>query len=198
MAVGITFNETMAGAFALGVSDPEVRADKGRKDRTELAVHANVTIPDLDAFIVDSAHAGELKGTIEFPPFGNEATAKSGMFNLFSPSGKGGLKYMVYELAFAVDGEPRYLAGKKHVHDDPGMDLWSDTTTLFTTLHDGEGVSAPVIGAGILRLDMGDFLKLMSTIRVSGAKTAAERAATVTKFGTFFMGELWDIYGPEF
>mgnify|MGYP006203016461 FL=1 len=44
---------------------------------------------------------------------------------------------------------------------------------------------------------MGDFLKLMSTIKVTGSKSAKERAATVAKFGRFFMGQLWNTYGPE-
>lgn len=196
MPIGITFDETMTGGFSLDVTDPEAGARLGNKAGTTLAMHATVTIPDLDAFTADSKHPGRLKGTIDFPPLGTGIPAKSGVFNLFSPSAKSGLKYMVYELAFEHGRKPRYLAGKKHVHDDLGADLWSDTTTLFTTLHDGRDADAPVMGAGVLRLDMGDFLKLMSTIKVTGAKSAAQRAETVAKFGGFFMGELWDIYGP--
>lgn len=197
MAIGITFDETMAGHFALNEADPEAGADRGENNGTTLAMHATVTIEDLDAFIADPKHQGGLKGTIDFAPLGMGMKAKSGVFNLFSPSKSADLKYMVYEMAFRHDGKPRYLAGKKHVHDDVGVDLWSDTTTLFTTLHDGEDASAPVIGAGVLRLDMGDFLKLMSTIKVTGTRSAVERATAVAKFGQFFMGELWDIYGPN-
>lgn len=198
MPIGITFDETMAGAFALQAGDPEAGAAAGRKSGSELAMHATVTIPDLDAFIADPKHLGQLKGSIDFTPFGRGIPAKSGVFNLFSPSRKSGLKYMVYELAFRHDGEPYYLAGKKHVHDDPGFDLWTDTTTLFTTLYGGSDSKAPVVGAGVLRLDMGDFLKLMSTVKVTGTKSAKERAAAVARFGSFFMGELWETYGPEF
>ena len=197
MPIGITFDETMAGAFALGPTDPESGAEAGRRAGSSLAMHATVSIPDLDAFIADPKHLGQLKGSIDFAPLGSGIPAKSGVFNLFSPSRAAEMKYMVYELAFQHDGKPHYLAGRKHVHDDPGFDLWSDTTTLFTTLHAGRDAKAPVVGAGVLRLDMGDFLKLMSTIKVTGAKSAKERAATVTKFGSFFMGELWETYGPE-
>jgi len=193
---GITFDETMAGGFALGESDPETGARAGKKAGTSLAMHATVTIPDLDAFLTDPKHAGQLKGSIDFPPLGTGIAARQGVFNLFSPSGKPGLKYMVYELAFRHQGKPRYLAGRKHVHNDPGFDLWSDTTTLFTTLHNGADGTAPVIGAGVLRLDMGDFLKLMSTIKVTGTRSTELRAKAVARFGKFFMGELWDIYSP--
>src|SRR3546814_8966019 len=84
---------------------------------------------------------------------------------------------MVYELAFKHDGKDHYLAGRKQVHDGPGVDIWTDTTTLFTTLHQGRDAKAPVIGAGILRLDMGDFLRLMSTVKVTGSKRSEEHTS---------------------
>lgn len=197
MAIGITFDETMQGDFALNETEPEAGAEKGRAARTTLAMHATVTIADLDAFIADPKHQGGLKGAIDFAPLGMGLKAQSGVFNLFSPGRSSDLKYMVYELAFRHGGKPHYLAGKKHVRDDFGFDLWADTTTLFTTLHEGADAKAPVVGAGVLKLDMGDFMKLMSTIRVTGTRSAADKAAAVAKFGQFFMGELWDIYGPE-
>ena len=197
MAIGITFDETMLGAFALGTSEPEDGAEAGELAGTALVMNATVTIADLDAFIADPKHEGRLKGSIDFAPLGTGLRADDGVFNLFSPSKSAGLKYMVYEMAFRHQGKARYPAGKKHVRDDPGFDLWSDTTTLFTTLHDGTDATAPVIGAGVLRLDMGDFLKLMSTIKVTGTRSTAQRGLAVAKFGRFFMGELWDIYGPE-
>jgi cholesterol oxidase len=197
MPIGITFDETMAGPFALGVDEPAAGAKAGRDAGTRLAMHATVSVPDLDAFLADSQHAGQLKGRVDFAPLGQGLAAPSGVFKLFAPSRKPGLKYMVYELAFEHDGKPHYLAGRKHVHDDPGVDLWTDTTTLYTTLHAGPDAKAPVAGAGVLRLDMGDFLKLMSTIKVTGTRSAKDRAAAVSTFGRFFMGELWDVYGPE-
>ncbi len=53
------------------------------------------------------------------------------------------LKLMVYELGFEHGGEDYYLAGKKEVKDDPGFDLWSDTTTRYTKLHKGTDKSGP-------------------------------------------------------
>jgi cholesterol oxidase len=197
MPIGITFDETMAGAFALGQSDPEQGAEAGDVNGITLTMNATVKIPDQDKFIAEPAHQGSLSGSIDFPPLGEGMKSKNGIFNLFSPSGEAKLRYMVYELAFMVDTKPYYLAGKKHVRVDFGFDLWSDTTTLFTTLHEGEDASGTVVGAGVLRLDMGDSLRLMSTIKVTGTKSKTAQAAAVAKFGSFFMGELWDIYGPE-
>lgn len=198
MPIGITFKETMAGPLALGETDPEQGAEKGEHMDTSLTMNATVTIDDLDAFISDPAHLASLAGAIDFPPLGERSEASSGLFNLFSPADDPKLKYMVYELALQCDGGPRYLAGKKYVRDDPGFDLWSDTTTLYTTLHEGGNASGSLIGAGILRLDIGDFLRLISTITVTGTDSKMEQAAAVAKFGKFFMGELWDTYSPEF
>ena len=196
MAIGVTFKETMEGWFALGATDPEAGARKGRSEGTKLAMHASVTIDNIDRFTTDEKHPGKLSGTIDFPPFGDRSEAPAGVFNLFSPSDEPGLHYMVYELAFEQGGKPHYLAGRKHVRDDQEFDLWSDTTTLYTTLHDGENADAPAIGAGVLRLDLMDFMKLISTLRATGAKSAAEKAKAIGKFGQFFMGELWNTYGP--
>ena len=58
---------------------------------------------------------------------------------------------MIYELAFERKGQDYYLAGRKEVQDDPGFDLWKDTT-LLTQLHRGVDKTGPVIGAGFVTL----------------------------------------------
>lgn len=197
MPKGIAFSETMSGPFALGESDTEAGRDSGRRDGTTLTMNARVAVPDLDRFIADPAHLGELSGTVDIPQLGTGLAATRGVFNLFSPTDDPGMKHMVYELAVEAGGKPYYVAGHKQVQDDRGFDLWSDTTTLHTTLHDGDDKSAEIVGAGILTLGVADLGALLSTVRVTGADDPLERAATVAKFGQFFMGELWDTYGPE-
>lgn len=197
MPHGITFGEVMAGPFALGKTDPEAGRAQGETDGTRLIMTADVSIADLDAFIADPDHPGGLAGTVDFEPLGTGLRAREGIFNLFSPGGDPDLKLMVYELGFEVDGRPYYLAGRKEVRDDAGFDLWSDTTTLYTTLHDGGDKTAPVAGAGVLALGMRDLAELLSTLRVTGTDSPVEIAATLGKFGGFFMGQLWDSYGPE-
>lgn len=193
---GITFRERMAGPFSLEATEPRAGAEAGAAAGTELTMHATVHIHDVPRFIEDPEHAGELTGRIDFPPIGLQIPASEGVFNLFSPADNPDLKLMVYELAFDWDGQPHYLAGRKEVHNDPGFDLWSDTTTLFTTLHRGTDASGEVIGAGVLTLGMSDLLRMIPTFSVTNASSPAEGAATLARFGHFFMGELWDRYGP--
>jgi hypothetical protein len=192
--LGITFRETMTGGFSLGETDPAEGQRRGKDAGTTLALHAAVDIPDVNRFRAEPAHAGRLTGHIDFRPFGGQIPGKNGVFNLFSPTDQPRLKLMVYELGFEHDGRNYYLAGRKEVRDDPGFDLWQDTTTLYTRLHEGTDKSSPVVGAGILTLGPADLVKLVSTMRVTNAKNLKEKAETLGDFTRFFLGELADSY----
>ena len=191
---GISFRETMTGYFALDASDPEAGAASGKTRDTELAMHASINIRDLDGFIADPDHLGDIDGSIDFPPLGTGMPASHGIFNLFSPADEPNTKYMIYELGFEHGGLQYYLAGRKTVRDDPGFDLLSDTTTLHTILYRGQDSSGEVIGAGVLKLGIKELARLVPTIKATNTSSTAESARTVLKFGKFFLGELWDTY----
>jgi hypothetical protein len=195
--VGITFRETMAGGFTLGETDPKLGAQKGHAEGNILAMHATITIQDLQRFLSDPSHPGQLYGTIDFPSFGVNIPAKSGVFNLFSPTDQPKLKLMVYELGFAHGGQDYYLAGKKEVREDPIFDVWRDTTTLITQLHQGQDKSGPVIGAGVLTLGPLDLMKMVSTMHALNAPTPEDATKALMSFGGFFLGQLWDTYARK-
>lgn len=191
---GLTFRETMAGAFALGQSNAEMGAAEGKAANTQLAMHAAITIRDMQAFVDDPEHQGQLHGTVDFTPFGIGIPAKNGAFNLFSPTDTPDTKYMIYELGFEHEGQDYYLAGKKKIKDDPGFDLWSDTTTLYTQLHKGKDSTGEVVGAGVLSLAMSDLVKLVSTMHATNTQSISEKMSVFSRFGRFFLGNLWDSY----
>lgn len=191
---GLQFKETMTGGFALDASDPHDGKAKGKQAGTQLAMHAEVSIDDMDAFIKNPEHPGRLTGTIDFAPLGMGMVANTGVFNLFKPTDDPKLTLMVYELGFVHQGEAYYLAGRKEVRDGSVFKLWPETTTLYTQLHKGTDKSGPVIGAGILTLGVVDLMKLVSTVTVTHADGFAAKARTVAAFGGFFMRELWDTY----
>jgi hypothetical protein len=167
---------------------------KGKHSGDILAMHATISIQDLDRFITDPDHTGQLDGWIEYSPFGKNIASKAGIFNLFSPASDPSLKLMIYELGFEHEGQRYYLAGRKEIRDDPGLDLWKDSTTLFTTLHRGDDKTGPVIGAGILTLGPVELAKMLGTMHATGTHSASEQATTIARFGKFFLGELWDSY----
>ena len=186
---GLTFRETMSGPVALGASEPEAgAADPNAKT---LAIHCEISIDDIDRFVADREHTGSITGSVEYEPFGGTLPVSRGTFNLFSPGGENE-RLMQYRLAFEHDGKPYFLDGAKRVHDDPGFDVWKDTTTLQTVLHEGSDASGPVAGAGILSLGVEALARMMSTMRpVDGG------VEPLVKFGKVFLGSLWESYGKD-
>jgi hypothetical protein len=191
-ALAFTFREMMSGGFSMGETDPARGHDAGR--HTVLEMYNTIAIDDLDRFIAERDHPGSISGHINWAPLGNNIQAPTGVFNLFSPSDDPTLRLMVYELAFEHGGRPYYLAGHKEVRVHPIFDMWKDTTTLYTQLHDGRDTTGPVVGAGIVSLSPVELMKMIATFRSPNASSAQEEAEAVAKFGRFFMGELWETY----
>src|SRR5919198_4529041 len=192
---GISFRETLSGPFALGEHEPRAGEQAGKVSGTTLTMHAAVEIRDLSRFIADPAHTGSITGRVDFAPLDIGIMAPSGLFNLFSPTGNRRRKLVMYELGFEVNGKSYYIAGHKEMQDDPGFDLWRDTTTLYTRLHEGTDASGPIVGSGVLRLVPSELMRLIASLHATNVQSILEQARTVAQFGRFFLGELWDTYG---
>lgn len=191
---GIRFREAMSGGFSLGTDDPKEGADCGQANNTEFTIHATIDIKDIEAFIRDSERTGTLTGRVDFTPFGKDFLGYNGAFNLFSPSDDPDAKLMIYELTFDHDGKTYRFSGKKDVRDDPGFDLLSDTTTLYATLHEGPNKSGPIVGAGVLKLSFGQLVGMVKTITATNVAGVKEKTRVLSRFGIFFLGELWEKY----
>ncbi len=192
---GITFRETMGGWFALGQADPKQGEEKGKQDHTLLSIRPMVTIEDLDRFQFEERHTGRLESTIHFPPlFGPLEPTGTGVFNLFAPVGNTKLKLMIYEFGFAHEGQDYYFYGQKGVANDPGFDMWKDTTTLFSKLYKGNNRVGLVIGTGVLRITLPGFLRQLATMRVTNTRSRSEKLGAYLTFANFFAGQLWDTY----
>ena len=87
------------------------------------------------------------------------------------------------------------MKGLMIIHDDPGFDLWDDTTTLFITVYDGESDDSPVLGMGILKIEINDFRSQMTTMQANNASNVGQQLEAQARFGRFFAGQLWDTYG---
>ena len=192
--IGIEFSEKMEGGLAMGALDFERGEKQGKKEGSVFTMHATITVPDMDRFLEEKDHAGGLAGNIDFSPFGEGIPTVNGQFNLFSPTANPELKLMVYEFGFNHNDQDYYFYGKKEVRDDPAFDLWKDTTTLFSKLHKGTDTSGAVVGAGILTLGIGDLIRLVKSMKAINVVGNKERLEAFTKFGRFFLGELWDTY----
>jgi hypothetical protein len=72
--------------------------------------------------------------------------------------------------------------------------MWAETTTLYTQLHDGPDSNAPIVGAGVLTLGVGDLLRLLGTFHATNAESWTARACASATFGGFFARQLWRTY----
>ncbi len=193
-ATGFTFTETMSGFLHLGSESPAEGARAGKSSGTAFIMNVTIGIDNIDTFVDDPNHEGTLSGTIDFTPFGLKIPISNGVFNLFSPSDDPKMKYMVYEFNFNHNEKEYFFAGKKEVKDDPGFDLWSDTTTLFSKLYEGHNDSGVIAGAGILQISLGEFLGMLATMKPVNADGIQEKTRAYGKFGLLFLGELWNTY----
>ncbi len=190
--LGLTFKERMAGMVAVGAVDPREGVSRG----TPLEFEVRVVIDDLDRFLRVMEHEARLEGTITFAPLGGTFPIRDGRFNLFTVEGATGRRQMTYAFSFtAADGETYALRGRKDVHDDEGLDLVEDLTTLFTVLHAGADERAPVWAAGVLRFDLlHEGLAFAASMEVTGASHWWQRAEARLAFASLAWGALRDEY----
>ncbi len=205
----VRFTEEMKGFVTFGELDYDKGFRAGKESGTSIMFHLTITADDVDRFVSQPQHAtNDVKGYIECEALGGRLPVEQGTFNLFVDDRDPAVKWMLYRLFFRDgEGKARTLSGFKYVKDDPGMDLWHDTTTLFTRVLDGhvsaeeEGALAnepeqlrqKVLASGIIIIHFFDFLKQLTTFRTEGP-TLSDRASGLARFGRLFMGKLWDVY----
>jgi cholesterol oxidase len=198
--VSLSFTEEMKGFVALGETDHEHGFARGRQSGTALMFRLTITADDLDAFIADRDHLASTEGFVRCEALGGDRPVERGLFNLFvADEADRRRKRMLYRLHFADDsGRPLTLSGFKLIEDDPGLDVWRDTTTLYTRIlaghvAPGEDEEAEVVAAGIIHIRALDFAKQLTTFRTD----PPGRVDAIARFGALFAGDLWETYGPR-
>lgn len=205
----VSFTEEMKGHISFGVLDYEQGAASGKKAGNALMFHLTITVDGVNRFVTDPKHdTTDLQGYIRCDALGGELPVQGGTFNLFIDDQDPSIKRMFYRLFFKDgQGNPLTLSGFKNVKDDPGHDLWHDTTTLFTRIlhghvsaedeaaaaNDPDKLKQLVKGSGVIHIHFFDFMKQLTTFRAEGP-TLSDRAAAMARFGRLFMGKLWDVY----
>ncbi len=196
--VGIRFTETMRGFFMPGeTEDHERGARDGRREGSAFDFILTIETDDLDGMIASPEHPARLAGSVVAPRLSDSALAATGTFNLFVDTGQARKREMRYRLDLASrEGRRYHVHGYKTIRDDPGPDLWPDTTRLFITVRDGADESAPILGRGVVEIRPVDFARQLTTIEATNARDPAERLRAVALFGRLFSGALFETYGP--
>ncbi|MQS17032.1 GMC family oxidoreductase [Streptomyces kaniharaensis] len=198
-ATSLSFTEEMKGYVALDAADPEEGRALGRSRHQRLMFRLTITAPDVDRFVADPGHPATAVGHVECDLLGGLLPVEHGWFNLFTRDGDPGRRLMLYRLHLRdPGGNPVTLVGHKDVHDDPGFDLWRDTSTLYFRLLSGHVLpdgdeAAPLLGAGVVNILVRDFVHQLTTFRTTGPHPAQ----AMEHFGRLFLGQLWAVYGPH-
>lgn len=200
--ISFQFTEEMKGYLSAGKTDFKDGYSQGKEDGHYFMFHLTIRTEDLDAFLASPEHQAEAVGYVEGDLIGGRRPVEKGVFNLFVDTADLNRRQMRYRLFFSdLDGQPLTLSGVKEIQDNVGPDLWSDTTTLYTNLFRGHVAAdaepaAELHAAGILHIETMDFMKQLTTMRAGGG-TAIQRLQGFESFSKFFMGTLWDVYGPS-
>jgi hypothetical protein len=195
----LQFTEEMKGYIGVGETDPETGWLKGKKKSEDWMFHLTIQVEGVNRFVSNPRHEAGAEGWVNCGALGEHLAVEKGVFNLFTHKDDPNEKEMLYRLFFRdKSGNPYTLSGHKIVKDDPGLDPWEDTTTLYTKIFQGHveqagEAAAKIYGAGILKIYMMDFLRQLTTFRVDGP-TIHDRVAALNRFGQLFLGKLWDVY----
>ena len=196
------FTEKMKGFVALGETDPVKGWQRGRLLTQRFMFKLTITAPDVERFVDSADHTAVAEGYVESDLLGGQLPVQRGWANLFVDTAHAGTREMRYRLWFSdIAGSPLTMYGFKTVRDDPGLDTWRDTSTLYITIMKGHvppGVNGAddgtgeVICAGMLRILPQDFARQLTTFRGAGRGPLA----SIARFGMFFGKSVADAYLP--
>lgn len=205
-AVGIHFTETMKG-YLVGANLPPDAAPtleeylaaeaRGKSEGAAGDFTLTITMPSVDVFLANRAHAGIARGKVHVAEYtaASGADVENGVFNLFVDGDSFYQRQMLYALPFiGRDGKPYLLDGFKDVKDHGEFDVWGSTTTLYTLIREGHEKRGRAVAIGVLRIQVADFARQLTTIAVSGARNPVEKLDAQTRFGRMFVGTLWDVF----
>ena len=200
--LGLQFTETMRGFFSAQVKDDFAQgAKQGKEEGSPFEFTLTIISDDLDVMLDRPEHRARTLGTVTAPSLSFQPlTVTGGEFNLFvEDPDHPNTRQMHYRMKMTTTaGRAYYFYGFKVIHNDPGFDAWTDNTTLYSTVYDGDSQDSPILGRGILVISPKDFLRQLTTIQVTNAATLEQHLEAKVRFGRFFTGVLFDTYARIF
>jgi predicted acylesterase/phospholipase RssA len=195
----LRFTEEMKGFVGFGDIEPGKGFTTGKDHGTNLMVHLTIAIDDIRRFASDPDHTASAEGWVGCEALGGRLPIERGTFNLFAGDDPR-RKQMRYRLFFRDGvGHPLTLTGFKAIEDDPGLDLWPDTTTLYVRVLAGhieageEMAGASQVAAGIIRIHPRDFLRQLTTFR-TGGRSPLDHLVAASTFGSLWVRNIVRVY----
>ncbi|NQX95988.1 MAG: hypothetical protein HRT64_13925, partial [Erythrobacter sp.] len=190
MSPGMAFTETMAGHIsATGCHHrpcghvERIRDDYtngaawGQVEKSLCSFKLTVTTDNLHRMIEDTEHRSAITGDVLVTSIAPDPMkVREGTFRLLvaDPDAAESWK-MLYDMVLEGPEGPIHFHGFKTLEQrgqgKTASDPWTDLTTLFVTLRHGEDASGELIGRGILKLGIDEFMRQLTTITVHDSDT---------------------------
>lgn len=200
--IKVHFAETMSGYVARGATTFSDGFKRGQASGEALSLQVKVDVLDLQTFLDSGDHAAQLTGHVDAALLGGRAEILWGRFMLMPATADLDRKVMNYRVYCCNSiGQEFTLAGEKEVQSTTGFDLWSDTTTLYVNIFAGRiaaevAPAAQILASGILHLGVADFARVLHSMSAT-APDGQKSLVGLARFGEFFAGSLWQVYGPS-
>jgi cholesterol oxidase len=196
VVTGLRFTEAMKGFFSTKVTDDFAKGSaQGKQDNSSFEFILTVIADDLNLLLANPDHPARMVGEVTAPALSSKPlTVSQGEFRLLvtDPS-QVDTRLMKYAMNLtSEEGKTFAFEGTKIIKSDGILNIWRDTSTLYITISDPPGT---VMGKGILVIEPEDFMRQMTTMEITNAKDDLERLTSIIRFGQFFGGVLFDIYG---
>jgi cholesterol oxidase len=196
---GLRFTERMRGFLSPDVdADFSELAKRGPKaGDAQIEFTLTVASEDLRTMLRGEAHEAAIIGTLTCSALSpRPMTIAGGRFNLFVKKARDpGVRLMIYDAPLrGAYGETFHLHGEKVIAPGPPVNAWRDTTTLRTTIFRDGPDGRAIVGRGILRISLADFLRQLKTIEVTDAPSTGKRFAAMLDYFRFFVGTLFATY----
>ena len=190
MSPGMAFTETMEGFIsatgchhractkAERISDDYVNgAAWGQSEGSTCDFKLTVTTDNIHRMVEDSEHRSRITGEVLVSAIAPDPMpVREGTFRLLvADPDKAESWKMLYDMVLEGPDGPIHFHGFKTLEQrgqgKSASDPWTDLTTLFVTVRHGEDETGKLIGRGVLKLGIDEFMRQLTTITVHDADT---------------------------
>ena len=188
----------MKGFVALDETDDAARVRLGAAERDQrLMFHLTIRTDDVDRFVADPEHGPADRVASTATALGGAARGERGVLQPVRPDERPARQACSTGCTSPTPTATRSrCSATRTSHDDPGFDVWQDTSTLFTTVLAGHVRRAADEPGGrvVAPASSPSTCPTSPSSSRRSAPTARPRAR-VEKFGRLFLGQLWEVYG---